>query len=297
MAATTFDADSGITIKDFTEIRKEIAEKFTKAFDDSLNTASTSPDGMLIDLFAYAAEEAAQTVQAALANIDPATAEGTYLDRIAAIMGLSRNADETDAKLRARMKSATFDGLATFDGMLTYLQHDENVGTDVKIMEDAESRTVTVLVPEDKATAEKNYDKIAQAIWDCKPAGIKTGGSLSGTATDKAGTAHEVKFGVIADNPLTLAIKITAYPEEALPSDWKTLVKASLVDWAATEYQPGKDIIVQRLYAPIYAACDGIGSISITATFNGETSVDGTIAVPAYMTPTLAADNITFPEN
>ncbi len=301
-AAASFSADSGISVKSFRETREAIASEFKKTFGDSINTASSAPDGMLIDIFAYAATEAAQTVQAALANLDAATAEGVFLDRIAVIAGLPRRDGETDAELRKRIGEAAYSGLATFDGMLTYLgklignvsisANDEPYESD-----GVPGHSVAVLVPDtfSHSDAQGNDDTdafVAQAIWDCKPAGIRTWGGVSAKATDAAGKQHDVRFSRISGKPLTLAVEITEYDEETLPDDYADRIAQALVEWAKDEYSPGKDVIVQRLVGPVFDAAEGVESVKISATYDGTTKTDGRIPVPAWEYATLDAADI-----
>lgn len=231
--AATLDTASGITIKSFREIREALEKDFKGTFGYDLNTSSSSPDGMLIDLFAYAAMEAAQTVQAALANLDVATAEGVFLDRIATIAGIARDPGEPDASLRDRIGKAEFGGMATFNGMLTYLSDKLGGGISMKSNEEPEEmggipgHSVAVYVPQ---SATSSDDEIAAAIWHCKPAGIRTHGSSSGKVTDKAGFEHEVKFTIIESLHMTLEVTVKEYDEETLPDDYDAKIKAALVE-------------------------------------------------------------------
>lgn len=301
-AAASFSADSGISVKSFRETREAIASEFKKTFGDSINTASSAPDGMLIDIFAYTATEAAQTVQAALSNLDAATAEGVFLDRIAVIAGLPRRDGETDTELRKRIGEAAYSGIATFDGMLTYLgklignvslsANDEPYESD-----GIPGHSVAVLVPDtfSHSDSQGNDDTdtfVAQAIWDCKPAGIRTWGEVSSKATDAAGKQHEVKFSRISGKPLTLAVEITEYDEERLADDYADRIRTALTEWALSEYAPGKDIIVQRLVGPVFDAAEGVESVKISATYDGTTKTDGRIPVPAWEYATLDAASI-----
>lgn len=301
-AASSFSADSGISVKSFRETREAIASEFRKTFGDSINTASSGPDGMLIDIFAYAATEAAQTVQAALSNLDAATAEGVFLDRIAVIAGLPRRDGETDTELRKRIGEAAYSGLATYDGMLTCLgklignvslsANDEPYESD-----GIPGHSVTVLVPDtfSHSDAQGNDDTdafVAQAIWDCKPAGIRTYGNVSAKAMDAAGKQHDVKFSRISGKPLTLAVEIAEYDEERLPDDYADRIRTALTELALSEYAPGKDIIVQRLVGPVFDAAEGVESVKISATYDGTTRTEGRIPVPAWEYATLDAANI-----
>lgn len=294
--AATLDTASGITIKSFREIREALEKDFKGTFGYDLNTSSSSPDGMLIDLFAYAAMEAAQTVQAALANLDVATAEGVFLDRIATIAGIARDPGETDASLRDRIGKAEFGGMATFDGMLTYLSDKLGGGISMKSNEEPEEmggipgHSVAVYVPQ---SATSSDDEIAAAIWHCKPAGIRTHGSSSGKVTDKAGFEHEVKFTIIESLPMTLEVTVKEYDEETLPDDYDAKIKAALVEWAKDQYTPGKDIIIQRLASPIYDNVPGILDLQFKATFDGKIVTSGRIEVPDSLCASLDEEGIT----
>lgn len=294
--AATLDTASGITIKSFREIREALEKDFKGTFGYDLNTSSSSPDGMLIDLFAYAAMEAAQTVQAALANLDVATAEGVFLDRIATIAGIARDPGETDASLRDRIGKAEFGGMATFDGMLTYLFDKLGGGISMKSNEEPEEmggipgHSVAVYVNQSVTSSD---DEIAAAIWHCKPAGIRTHGSSSGKVTDKAGFEHEVKFTRIESLPMTLEVTVKEYVEETLPDDYDAKIKAAIVEWAKDQYTPGKDIIIQRLASPIYDNVPGILDLQFKATFDGKSATSGRIEVPDSLCASLDEEGIT----
>lgn len=237
-----------------------------------------------------------------MANLDAATAEGGFLDRIAVIAGLPRRDGETDAELRKRIGEAAYSGLATYDGMLTYLgklignvsisANDEPYSKD-----GVPGHSVAVLVPDtfSHSDAQGNDDTdafVAQSIWRCKPAGIRTWGTVSATATDAAGNPHEVRFERISGKPLTLAVEITEYDEERLSDDYADRIRAALAEWAKGEYAPGKDIIVQRLVGPVFDAAEGVESVKISAAYDGTTRTDGRIPVPAWEYATLDAANI-----
>lgn len=288
----------GIKAKSFREIRKAVADSFASAFGGELVTDPGTPDGALVDLLAYALSEVAQGVQSALANVDVATAEGDWLDRLAAIAGLSRNEGETDAGLRERILSADTGGLATYDGMLTHLRNALGGGVGLTMnCEPVEANglpghSVAVYVPE--ALRENFTDgEIAAAIWHCKPAGVKAFGAHSGECSDAAGVTQSVAFTWITKTAAEVTVDITRYDEETLPDDYADLVKASVAEWAAKEYSTGKDIIAQRIYAPVFSACGGILSVSVGVAWNGEATKDGVIAVPESACVEIGADNVT----
>ena len=183
---------------------------------------------------------------AQLVNVNTAT--GTWLDRLAALKGLTRNDGETDDELRERILSSSTSGLATYDNMLSYLN--DKLGNKVRlIVNDTDEEdegtddtagtfnsadyNVDYLPPHSFAVFADSYlnatygdGTIAQAIWDCKPAGIeahahsffysyyssyKNGANTRGTATDAAGNTHSVSFYRMASIPLTVSVTVTSY--------------------------------------------------------------------------------------
>lgn len=287
--AVIIDNIAGISIKSFREIRQAIATSFTEVFGASINLEPSSPDGMLVDLLAYLYTELAQALQTIGANMDVSTASGTFLDMLAAIAGLSRNEGESDASLRNRMETATFDGLATPDAMLTYLR--QNITEGVSFKENSEDVTVgeipahrfIVYVPisfnvqaidpsdsdwqaivADSGREDTVENFIAQKIWNCKPAGIKAYGSSTGLARDLASELQQIAFSFILSISYAVNVTITEYDEEELPADFANIIAQILEDWAKKEFTSGKDIIPQRMCAPIYDGITGVDSITVS---------------------------------
>ena len=233
VSALTLDG-SGISIRSFREIREALVEKFTEIFGKDIDLSPSSPDGQLLDLFAYSYSDVAEAVQGAAAALDVSSAEGTFLDSLGRLMGISRRDGESDEVYRSRLLSSEQTGLATYDGMLTYLR--KKIGASVSLSANEEpyadaegipGHSVSVYVP-DSLESVPDGD-IAQAIWDCKPAGIRTFGSSGGTATDIAGNTHVMNFTRIGSTSAYYArIVIAEYEEETLPQDYADRVAESV---------------------------------------------------------------------
>lgn len=274
MASITVD-ENGVSVMRFREIHDELAAKVQEIFGQELDLSPSSPDGQLLDLFIYAFSEGADAIQGAFAALDVDSAEGTFLDNLATLKGIHRGEGESDSSLRSRIVESDTKGYATFDGMLTYLR--DSLGPLVALVENKEptpdssgipGHSVAVYIPE--SYSEIDDDDIAQAIWNCKPAGIKAVGSSSGTAVDLVGTEHTVNFyRVSLTTPFYMRVTITEYTEEHLPSDYEDQLKQSIAEWAITEYTRGKDIIPQRAIQAVYKV-PGIDTVEI------EVSTDGT---------------------
>lgn len=161
---------------------------------------------------------------------------------------------ETDEQLRQRMDDADSKGLATPDNMLTYLR--DHVSSTVNLEINDEDREVgglpahsfRVSVPDGAGTP----DEIAQAIWDCKPAGIKSFGNNSGVAVSKVtGRSFVQYFSIPVPVNVSVKVSITSYEEETFPSDGIEQIKAYVEEWAKNEFIPGKDVIAIRFVVPI----------------------------------------------
>ena len=272
---------TGITVKSFREIRESIASEVTGLFN-GIDLSPSTPDGQLVDLFAYAYMEVVQGIQAIISNIDVNTAQGAWLDKLASIAGVQRNG-MTDEELRKLIKQASFEGLATVPGMLTYLRN--ALGTvGVSVSEDVDRHEVHVIIY-DESIPEND---IADAIFYCKPAGIRTTGSVNA----KTSEGYEVRFDYLQQGNLSLKVHLTRYDEEVLPDDYEITIRHALVKYVSDNFGNGKDIIVKRLYSPIFGSVDGIENISIEASFEGKTTVDGVIPVYDGMQVVLSEDGV-----
>lgn len=298
MSAIAVDGN-GISIKSYREIHDELAEKMRGIFGQSLDLSPSSPDGQLLDLFIYSFSEGAEAVQAGFAALDVDSSEGVFLDNLALLKGIVRNQGETDDDLRTRIVNAENKGLATFDGMLTYLR--DHLGPLVALEENSEpyedsygnpGHSVAIYIPE--SYSELEDDDIAQAIWNCKPAGIKPYGTSSGIAKDVAGTEHEIHFyRVTLSTPFYMRVTITEYTEEKLPTDYEYQLKTEIANWAVTEYTRGKDIIPQRAIQAIYKV-PGIDTVNVEVSLDGTEWQTSRIAVPEAGFASLPATNITI---
>lgn len=296
MAAITV-SENGVTIKSYREIHDELAEKMKGIFGRELDLSPSSPDGQLLDLFIYAFSDAVEAIQGAVANLDLSSATGTFLDNLGTLMGQGRIPGEDDDTYRGRLLSATRSGLATYGGMLTYLQGLFGAGVTLSVNDEPTTNSdgipghsVSVYIPEDsKATDEE----IASAIWRCKPAGIRTYGSSSATISDESGLPQTVYFNRISATSTAyyMRIRFTAYDEEVLPDDYVARIAASVASWALDEYKPGKDIIPQRASVAVYGV-SGIEQVMVEVSSDGSSWSTATVPVDASNYAQIPEENI-----
>lgn len=175
---------------------------------------------------------------------------------------------ETDTEFRARQKAYAGKGLATYDRMHAYMASVIGEGTFSLVVN--EEDVYKNDVPPHRFEFIVNdgvgvNEDIAQAIWRCKPAGIKPFGNVSANAVDIVGNFHTMYFSRPVSEKLWLKISFTKYNEEPLPDDYEDAIKKAVEDFAATEFSPGKDVIPERFKGPIYKAVPGILHIYVKA--------------------------------
>lgn len=285
--------ENGVTIKSFREIREALANDYKSSFGNLTLTPGT-PDGTLVDLIAYAIMELAQGVQSAAANINVDTAEGAMLDYLATIEGLTRQTDETDSDLRDRIKNISGTGLATYDCMLTYLR--DKISNQVSLIVNEEDQPDKNTIPAHSfavyVPTDTENDAVAQAIWECKPAGIKAYGAETGNATDIAGNKREISFFRISSNTnVYMRITITKYNEETLPDEYDKDIKEAIVEWSENEYTPGKDVIPQRVVQAVFKV-PGIATVNVEVSEDGATWKSTSIPIEASQYAVIQEDHI-----
>lgn len=296
--ATGFLLDgNGLSVKSYRETREALAAKIKRIFGEDLDLSPSSPDGQLIDLFCYAYNEVVEALQGAASGLDLSSADGTYLDNLGHLMGQQRADGEDDDTFRSRLLSSDPTGLATFDGMLTYLRN--SLGPLVSLVENPEpepdssgipGHNIAVFIPD--TYSEIADDDIAQAIWNCKPAGINAYGDKSGTAVDAARITHTVNFfRVTGGDPFYMRLTVTEYREEQLPRDYANQLKTQIANWALTEYTRGKDIIPQRAIQAVYKV-PGIDTVNVEVSLDGQSWTTDRIPVMEASYAKLPVENI-----
>lgn len=297
MATAINVSSSGISVKSYREVREELEAEFKGLFGNDLDTSPSSPDGQLIDLFCYAYNEAAEAIQGAASALDVNSAEGIFLDNLGALMGVPRNGDDDDV-YRGRLRSSDTTGFATYDTMLTYLRKKLGSAVTLKVNDEPETdgdgipgHHIAVYIP---ASVTKTDNEIAQAIFDCKPAGVPTFGASSGTATDMVDLPHIQKFNRIeGSDAYYMRITITEYEEETLPDDFAEKVANAVAAWAVSEYKPGQDIIPQRVVQAVYGV-PGIDTVTVEVSASGISGwTSNRVPIPSDSYAVLPEGNIT----
>ena len=307
---------NGIRFTGFQNIRQALKDAWETTFGVQLDDSPTSPDGHHIDLETKTINSVLEAVQVVTTMLNRNQAKGVFLDYLASFLGIDRNEDETDDELRARMNSADASGMATFDGMLTYLR--DQIHSSVNLLQNEEpemdddgipGHQFRVVVPqavydalvekEETGEIESVDNYIAQKIWNCKAAGIKADGNKIGTAIDADGLAQSVKFSLPQDVNIEVKVELTLYTEESFPTDGGEAVRKSISGWATgtdgwpkAEFIPGKDVIPEHFYMPILKV-PGIESAVVSLRKAGTSEWEPTrIAISSQETAKLTAISV-----
>ncbi len=205
---------------------------------------------------------------------------------------------ETDAELRVRMNTHRVSGRATYETMLSYMQSVPGIQSVALLVNDEPDEQLIsgVNLPGHSfmfiLSANIDDNAIAQAIFDCKPAGIRSVGDQQGYAEDASERIHIQKWSQVSIIDCACRITITRYDEETLPDNYSDLIKASVMAFAETEFTSGKDIIPKRFFGPVYSV-SGILDVNVFFSIdNGENWSEDPIKIDFLQSVKLQYGNI-----
>ncbi len=110
---------------------------------------------------------------------------------------------------------------------------------------------------------------IAKEIWQRKPAGIDTFGSISNVVFDSQGAQHTIKFNRPQGIKIWMRVVVGTNPDEIFPNAALQEIKDAVLA-KGLQQNIGEDVILQRYFAAIFESTTGIGYINLTAA-TGET--------------------------
>lgn len=129
------------------------------------------------------------------------------------------------------------------------------------------------------AGGEDYEDEIAATIFDKKPIGIKTHGSITKTVTDEGGYTHDVSFSHTSEVVVHVRITINTSSEfnETSAQEIKNNLREQINNLAV-----GKSVIVSTLYAPIHAVNGVSEVVELKLSNNEQTWMTKNIDISAY---------------
>lgn len=194
---------------------------------------------------------------------------------------------ETDEELRIRHRdSVRATGSATAAAIRARILAEVDSVTYARVYE---NRTNVIdafnLPPHSVETVMSGGDNqaVANKLFELKPAGIETYGNTSVQVTDENGDIQTAKFSRSTDKYAWIRVSVNLlYSEETLTTSVVDAIKAAVITYGDS-IGIGEDIITQRIYGPIYAATEGIGSITVEAALTNLPS-----DTPSYVTSNIS---------
>jgi uncharacterized phage protein gp47/JayE len=282
---------AGIKFSSFQEILDSLKNDWRATFGDDLDLSATSPDGMHVALEARTVFSIVQLLQDILSQFDINTAEGAWLDTLASFYGVSRNGLD-DASLRKVLSESSVAGLATIEGMKTYLKKNLDKEVLVNTHETDPSvpeRTVMVTVPTYFAGRE---DEVAQAIYECKAVGIPGVGNSQGKAKD----GSVIKFSIPQPVRIFVSVDITDV-SYGVSSDIDDSVKDVITSWASSNLKPGVNVSSGKIELPIYDI-EGVDNVVVKVGLSASSVEERVVKIDnsSYATIDKADITVSLPE-
>ena len=250
---------AGIHMPTYEERLEALTEAYRGIFGAGAELSAAVPDYQLLSVFARALDDVSALVLQAYNSRNPAYASGQALDLLLPQYGLTREAGETDASVRARIRHALAGkGSGSKDAILAAVRSDGGARDALVYVNETDTpdslgipgHSIAVVVRGGGANA------VAQAIYYKKAPGVGTWGSHSGIAADAEGREHTVAFTRCTEKRVFLHLYIRVVEGE----DQETIRDA--VHSAVTEYLDSLGLAVPlnvpQLYGIVYGAAPAL---------------------------------------
>jgi len=190
---------------------------------------------------------------------DPVVGFSSPTNPAEAVLGLD---EETDYALRLRQKTELARrGSHTVDAIRVDIMNADIDVTSCSILENDTDATVDGIPPHsfEPLILGGTTQDIVDALFEAKPAGIRSYGTTTGTATDAQGNTHTIGFTRPTEVPifvdLTVSVLSSAYIGD-------TLLKQAITDWADAYLSVGYDVLLSKIIA-VCMAQGGVVDVSV----------------------------------
>ena len=261
---TPYIDGTGIHLPTYEDRLEDLVTAYRNIFGMEAELSAAVPDYQLLSVFAKALDDTSALCLQAYNSRNPMYASGQALDLLLPQYGITREAGETDAAVRARIRSSLSGrSSSSADAILAAVLAARNV-RDAKVYVNESDTTDSIGIPSHSVavvTRGGTADAIAQAIWDKKAPGIGTWGSTTENAYDAAGVAHAVKFTRHSDKMVFVYpfITVLAGGDQTVITN---AVVPAIVDWIDT-LGLATPLNIPQLYGVAYAADPSIANTFI----------------------------------
>ncbi len=269
---------NGIHMPTYEDRLEDLTSAYRNIFGIEAELSAAVPDYQLLSVFARALDDTSALVVQDFNSRNPMYASGSALDLLLPQYGLVRNAGETDAEVRSRIRNTLAGrGTNSYDALLAAVLNADAVEdaklyvneTDATDADGIPAHSIAVVVQSGYTSA------IARAIFDHKPPGIGTYGSTSRTVTDGDGNEHTVSFTRYSDQMIQIHPFITVLPggdREVI----ENAVKPAMIGFVSA-LRIGEALNVPQMYGTAYSAdpalADTFVITDIQAAVPGQSSV------------------------
>ena len=274
---------TGLHMPTYEDRLEDLCAAYRNIFGEEAELSESVPDYQLLSVFAKALDDVSALCLQAFNSRNPQYAAGQALDLLLPQYGITRAAGETDASVRARIRTSLAGrGSGSVDALRAAVLSANKV-KDAKVYVNETDSADSIGIPGHSiavVTRGGTANAIAQAIWDKKAPGIGAWGSASGTAYDAYGRPHTVAFTRYSDKILYiyLFIRVLEGGSQAAVSDAVIPAVTSCVN----ELGLAVPLNIPQLYGVAYAADPSIANTFIIT--------DIQVAVPGA--PTVVRDKV-----
>ena len=287
---------TGVHMPTYEDRLEDLVTAYRNIFGVEAELSAAVPDYQFLSVFAKALDDVSALCLQAYNSRNPMYATGAALDLLLPQYGITRNAGETDAEVRARIRNSLAGrGTSVADALLAAVRNARGV-KDARLYINETDTTDSIGIPPHSiavVTRSGNSAAIAQAIFDKKPPGIGTWGSTSRTVTDSAGNEHTISYTPYADK----MIQIYPYITLLAGGDQQAITDAvvpAIVDYV-DKLGLGNSLNIPQLYGVAYAANPAISNTFVVTDM--QVSVPGTSGVVRTVVPCAWNEKITAVRN
>ncbi|QTE74043.1 hypothetical protein JS518_14290 [Clostridiales bacterium FE2010] len=275
---------TGIHMPTYEERLGELVEAYKSIFGIDAELTAAVPDYQLLSVFAKALDDVSALVLQAYNSRNPAYASGQALDLLLPQYGITREAGESDASVRVRIRNSLAGRSAgTVDALLATVKTAKGVKDAVIYVNETDS-TDSIGIPAHSIAAVTRAgvaNAVAQAIYDKKAPGIGAWGSNSGTAVDAEGREHMIAFTRSSEKRIFLHLYI-----RVLDGGEQNAIQDRVVT-AVTDYfndiNLATSLNVPLLYGIVYGAVVDLGQTFVVT--DVQVSVPGVSGVIRDLVP------------
>ena len=252
---------TGVHMPTYEDRLDDLVTAYRNIFGVEAELSASVPDYQLLSVFAKALDDTSALVVQDFNSRNPMTASGAALDLLLPQYGITRASGETDASVRARIRTAlAARSTNSYDALYAAVMNAKSID-DAKVYVNDTDTTDANGIPAHNIAVVTKYGTtktVAQAIFDHKPPGIGTYGSTTGTAKDAAGNSYQIKFTRYTDRLVFI------YPFiSVLPGGDQAAIEAavlSAVHGFIDKFKIGEALIIPQLYGVIYGADPALAS-------------------------------------